>query len=68
MRFLLLLVASIFLAVGTAARANTLELYVDTATKQVYTEPGPNRARLENVLTNVPVSYTHLTLPTNREV
>jgi len=46
MRFLLLLVASIFLAVGTAARANTLELYVDTATKQVYTEPGPNRARL----------------------
>jgi len=46
MRFSLLLVASIILAVGTAAQANMLELYVDTTTKQVYTEPGPNRARL----------------------
>lgn len=28
------------------AGAQTLELYVDTVTKQVYTEPGPNRTKL----------------------
>src|SRR5690606_19956869 len=29
-----------------AGHAETLELYVDTTTSQVYAEPGPNRVRL----------------------
>lgn len=34
------------LATVSLAHATTLDLYVDSVTKQVYTEPGPNRVRL----------------------
>lgn len=42
-------------ASGGVAHAQSLDLYVDTATKQVFTEPGPNRQKLG---TFVPKSET----------
>jgi hypothetical protein len=46
MQQLFLRVLILCLTVATTVQANTLELYVDEVTKQVYTAPGPNRVRL----------------------
>ena len=62
------------LALAVAAMASTARADGDPASDVLYFQdayvpyPAPSKHASSVLLSSIPVSYTHLTLPTNREV